>query len=308
VIVTGIVLPRTNPLLVFPKDLRISTKSISSHFDLTKSLSGFNWKTNKTSQVVKCYMNKITKGTKTTDKHDDFINRLNNCKLLGVMDKIYKKEYGMSAKKYLLRIPSRKEAERMVRTLEYAPASITDMFQRRLDCKCSKKKTRHHPVWTPNIPVPAIKKNPEFFIEEGSRTGGFHANFPKDAGAGRLLYITMKPSEFLNYAFAGELVEKRSEDEVGTTELIVKHKQKRILKCKPQDAPFLKLDLIKCQFVYHDGRHRAVAADELGVKEIPVFIEHDVPINEEQTRCLKDRKLWKKESARSPDLRHFGEV
>jgi len=250
-------------------------------------------------------MNKI-KSTKTTDK-DDFINRLNNCKLLGVMDKIYKKEYGLSAKKYLQNIPPRPEAEHMIQTLESAPTSITDMFQRRLDCKCKKKKARH-PVWTPSIPVPAIKKNPEYFIEEGSRTGGFHANFPKDAGGGRLLYTTMKPSEFLNYAFAGEILEKRSEDEVRTTELLVKHKRKRILKCKPQDAPFLKLDLTKCQFVYHDGRHRAVAADELGVKEIPVFIEHDVPINEEQTRCLKDRKLWKKESTSSPNLRHFGEV
>lgn len=118
----------------------------------------------------------------------------------------------------------------------------------------------------------------------------------------------MKPSEFLDYAFAGNIVEKRSEDNISTTELLVKHKRKRILKCKSQDAPFLKLDLIKCQFVYHDGRHRAVAADELGVQEIPVFIEHDVPVNEEQSRCLKDRALWKKESTPSPNLHHFGEV
>ena len=93
-----------------------------------------------------------------------------------------------------------------------------------------------------------------------------------------------------------------------TTELLVKHKRKRIIKCKPQDAPFLKLDLAKCQFVYHDGRHRAVAADELGVKEIPVFIEHDIPINEAQLQCLKNRDLWKKESISSPNLLHFGEV
>jgi hypothetical protein len=249
------------------------------------------------------------KNKKTTKEHNDvFLNRLNNCQLLDVMDKIYKKEYGLSAKKYLLTIPPRSKAERMIRTLESAPSSITDMFQRRLDYKRPKKKEKHHPVWTPTIPVPAIKKDPEYFIEEGSRTGGFHANFPKDAGAGRLLYTTMKPSDFLTYAFAGEIIEKRSEDEVDTTELMVKHKRKRILKCKPQDAPFLKLDLVKCQFVYHDGRHRAVAADELGVKEIPVFIEHDIPINEEQSQCLKDRKLWKKESVSSPNLRHFDEV
>jgi len=245
--------------------------------------------------------------SKTTTKHDDFINQINNCKLLDVIEKIYKKEYGLSAKKYLLSIPTRSQAEHMLKTLESAPDSITDMFQRRLDCKCSKKKGKH-PVWTPTIPVPAIKKSPEYFIEEGSRTGGFHANFPKDAGIGRLTYTTMKPAEFLNYAFAGNIIEKRSEDNIVTTELLVKHKRKRIAKCKPQDAPFLKLDLAKCQFVYHDGRHRATAADELGVQEIPVFIEHDTPINEEQARCLRDRTLWKKEFAPSPNLHHFGEV
>jgi hypothetical protein len=240
-----------------------------------------------------------------------FLNRVDNCMLLDAMDKIYKKEYGLSAKRYLVTVPLRSEAENMLRTLESAPPSITEMFQRRLDGKYTKKgkKEKHHPIWTPTIPVPAIKKrDPNYFIEEGSRTGGFHANFPKDGGAGRLLYTTMKPSEFLNYAFAGEVIEKRTEDYVRTTELIVKHKEKRIKKNKPQDAPFLKLDLTKCQFVYHDGRHRAVAADELGVKEIPVFIEHDVPANEEQRRCLQNRNLWKKETVSSPDLRHFEEV
>lgn len=251
---------------------------------------------------------KKKKGTELANKYDDpFLNRLNDCELLDVMEKIYKKEYGLSAKRYLRTVPLRSEAEHMLETLESAPSAITEMFQRRLDGMC-KKKGKHH-VWTPTIPVPAIKKNdPNYFIEEGSRTGGFHANFPKDAGTGRLLYTTMKPSEFLNYAFAGELIEKRTEDHVQTTRLIVKHKQKRIEKCKPQDAPFLKLDLTKCQFTYHDGRHRAVAADELGVKEIPVFIEYDVPVNEEQRHCLQDRNLWKKEAVRSLDLRHFGEV
>jgi hypothetical protein len=254
---------------------------------------------------------KRKKAVKLTKKcYDAFLNRLDNCKLLDVMEKIYKKEYGLSAKKYLATVPLRSEAKLMLSTLESAPLSITEMFQRRLDEIRKKKGKRSRPhVWTPTIPVPAIKgNNPDYFIEEGSKTGGFHANFPKDAGAARLLYVTMKPSEFLNYAFFGETIEKRSEDYVKTTEQIVKHKEKRIKKFKPQDAPFLKLDLVKCQFVYHDGRHRAVAADELGVKEIPVFIEHDVPADEEQRRCLQDRTLWKKEAVSSPDLRYFGEV
>ena len=85
--------------------------------------------------------------------------------------KFTKKEYDLSAKKYLLKIPTRLQAERMLKTLESAPVSITEMFQRRLDYNSAKK--GHHPVWTPTIPVPAIKKSPEYFIEEGSRTGGF---------------------------------------------------------------------------------------------------------------------------------------
>jgi hypothetical protein len=41
---------------------------------------------------------------KSIDERDDiFINRLDNCKLLDVMEELYKKEYGVSAKKYLRR-------------------------------------------------------------------------------------------------------------------------------------------------------------------------------------------------------------
>src|SRR5215467_11799797 len=180
-------------------------------------------------------------------RDDPFLDRLDNCKLLNVMEKIYKKEFGLSAKKYLLTVPLRSEANHMLQLLESAPPSITGMFQRRLDVINKKKvKKEKHPVWTPTIPVPAIRgKSPNYLIEEGSRTGGFHANFPKDGGTGRLLYLTMKPSEFLNYAFFGESLEKRSEDNVKTTELSIKHKQKRIKKSKPLDSPFLKLDLEK---------------------------------------------------------------
>ena len=147
----------------------------------------------KTTIMVKLHV-RYDKQQDNSERDDIFINRLDDCKLLDVMDKIYKKEYDLSAKKYLLKIPTRLQAERMLKTLESAPVSITEMFQRRLDYNSAKK--GHHPVWTPTIPVPAIKKSPEYFIEEGSRTGGFHANFPKDAGTGRLLYTTMKPSEF----------------------------------------------------------------------------------------------------------------
>ena len=48
------------------------------------------------------------KNEKISGKPDDiFLTRLNNCQLLDVMDKIYKKEYNLSAKKYLLTVPLR---------------------------------------------------------------------------------------------------------------------------------------------------------------------------------------------------------
>jgi len=115
---------------------------------------------------------------KSIDERDDiFINRLDNCKLLDVMEELYKKEYGVSAKKYLRRIPTRTQADHMLKTLESAPDSITEMFQRRLDCKCAKK--GHDPVWTPTIPVPAIKESRIFLSKREAEREGFMPIFQK---------------------------------------------------------------------------------------------------------------------------------
>lgn len=233
-----------------------------------------------------------------------FRKRLDDSRLLGIINKLYKKEYGYSAKKFLLGSVPRAQAERILDTLEQAPPSIAKMFKRRLDGKYRKDH------WTPMIPFPALSPegDKKRFVEEGSNSGGFNVDFPKLAAEGRLLYTTMKPSEFLGYAYGGELIEERSDDHVATTESSVKSKEKRLKKGEPLNTPYLKLDLTRCRFVLHDGRHRVVAADERGVKEIPVMIEHQVPKGREEASCLRNRNRWRKEDAPSPNLRVHSHV
>jgi len=244
----------------------------------------------------------LKKGGSSDDYHgadDAFSNQLDDSRLLHVIERIYKKEYGYSSRKYLLTRAPRAEAERILHTIESAPPSIAKMFKRRLDGNCKKDE------WIPMIPFPAIRKegDKKQFVEEVHRSGGFEVDFPQLAGEGKLLYTTMKPSEFLHYAYDGELIEERSDDDVPTTESNVKRKEKRLREGKPMKTPYLKLDLVRCRFVLHDGRHRVVAADERGVKEIPVMIEHQIPRGRDELTCLHDRSRWRKEDLPSPNLR-----
>ena len=246
------------------------------------------------------------KGTRPVSRQgadDDFRNRLDDSRLLRVIEKIYKKEFGYSARKYLLTSAARPQAERILSTLELAPPSITKMFKRRLHGRHKKDE------WTPAIPFPAVRKkgDKKHFVEE-VHSGGFKVDFPKLASEGRLLYTTMKPSEFLGYAYDGELVEERSDDDVAATESKVKRKEKRLREDEPLKTPYLKLDLARCMFILHDGRHRVVAADERGVKEVPVLVEHQVPTGKEETSCLRNRNRWRKEDAPSPNLRGSSRV
>ena len=229
---------------------------------------------------------------------DAFRKRLDHSRLLHVIDEVYKKEYGCSAKKYLLDIAPRPQAERIMGTLETAPHSITKMFKRRLEGKHKKDE------WSPMIPLPGLLKGrSKLFVEELANSKGFKVDFARLAGEGRLLYTTMKPSKFIAYAFGGDLIEERYDDDVPSTESNVESKEKRLGKGRPIKTPYLKLDVARCRFVLHDGRHRVVAAYENGVKEIPVLIEHQVPSGRGETSCLHDRNRWSREDVSSPNLR-----
>ena len=127
------------------------------------------------------------------------------------------------------------------------------------------------------------------FVEELNNSRGFKVDFSRLAGEGRLLYTTMKPSKFLGYAYGGDLIEERFEDDVPSTESNVKSKERRLSKGRPIKTPYLKLDLARCRFVLHDGGHRVVAAHERGVKEIPVLIKHQVPAGRGESSCLQHK-------------------
>jgi hypothetical protein len=233
------------------------------------------------------------------DADEAFRKRLDDSRLLRAIDKIYKKEYGCSAKKYLLTCVPRPQAERILSTLETAPHSITRMFKRRLEGKHKKNE------WTPMIPLPGLGEGggEKLFVEELNNSKGFKVDFSRLAGEDRLLYTTMKPSEFLAYASGGDLIEERFDDDVQSTESNVKSKEKRLSKGRPLKTPYLKLDLARRRFVLHDGRHRVVAADERGVKKVPVLIEHQVPSGRGELSCLQHRSRWKREDVSSPNLR-----
>jgi hypothetical protein len=228
-----------------------------------------------------------------------FRKRLYDSRLLRAMDSVYKKEYGCSAKKYLLTDVPRPQAEQILSTLEGAPRSVTKMFKRRLEGKHKKNQ------WTPMIPVPGLGKGSgkQPFVEELNNSKGFKVDFARLAGEGRLLYTTMKPAKFLAYAYGGDLIEERFDDDVQSTESNVKSKEKRLEKGRPIKTPYLKLDLARCRFILHDGRHRVVAAYERGVKEIPVLIEHQVPAGRGELSCLQHKSRWKREDVSSPNLR-----
>jgi hypothetical protein len=248
-------------------------------------------------------------------------DRIESCELLHAINRIYKKEYGLSAKRYLLEISTRQDSESILRVLESAPPVITKMFRRRLHGKCHKKH------WTPMIPIPAVGKknkkkkgNGEIFVEEwdedhkssageayqirqqsankdGNKPKNFQVNFPRLARNGRLLYTAVRPSEFLKYAFNGELIKERAEDGAVGTKHSVKSKEKKLRKGVPIKTPFLKLDLAHDRIVSHDGRHRAAAADEQGVKWMPVLVECTQRVVGRERECLWNREGWKREES-----------
>jgi len=276
-----------------PKSERIETELISD-LELATVLSRAG-----SDRISGMAERKKEKSKGRTVAEKAFRKRLEHSHLLRAIDEVYKKEYGCSAKRYLLDSAPRPQAERILSTLETAPHSITKMFRRRLEGKHRKDE------WTPMIPLPGLQKGSRGkpFVEELANSKGFKVDFARLAGEGRLLYTTMKPSRFIAYAFGGDLIEERYDDDVPSTELNVESKEKRLAKGRPIKTPYLKLDLASCRFILHDGRHRVVAAYESGVKEIPVFIEHQVPSGRGETSCLHNRNRWKREDASSPNLR-----
>jgi hypothetical protein len=77
--------------------------------------------------------------------------------------------------------------------------------------------------------------------------------------------VNMSPQQFLKLAL--KLPEKYFENCPRLDEL-----KEKIGKEQPMDIPMLMVDVKNKQVIGHEGRHRARAALDLGIKEMPVFI------------------------------------
>lgn len=80
------------------------------------------------------------------------------------------------------------------------------------------------------------------------------------------LLIWMKPSEFLDKA------SKITHTTSHYQQTIVKKLVDKMKEDKPIDPLFLDIDVVNCQVTDHEGRHRAMAAEEIGISRVPVII------------------------------------
>lgn len=80
------------------------------------------------------------------------------------------------------------------------------------------------------------------------------------------ILIWMKPSEFLDKASKILHTTSRYQNTI-VDKLVNKMKED-----KPIDPLFLDIDTVNCQVTDHEGRHRAMAAEKLGIARVPVII------------------------------------
>lgn len=78
----------------------------------------------------------------------------------------------------------------------------------------------------------------------------------------------MKPSEFLDKAL------KHSPEhwKHSSTRTAINELKDKMEKCIPIDPLFLDIDTVNCKVTNHEGRHRALAAEEAGISRVPVII------------------------------------
>ncbi len=78
--------------------------------------------------------------------------------------------------------------------------------------------------------------------------------------------IWMKPSEFLDKA------SKIQHTTSHYQQTIVKKLVDKMKEDKPIDPLFLDIDTVNCVVTDHEGRHRAIAAEKVGIEKVPVII------------------------------------
>jgi len=82
------------------------------------------------------------------------------------------------------------------------------------------------------------------------------------------MLVWMKPSEFLDKT--PKLKPEHDTSPKKTT--VVDRLVDKMKKDKPIDPLFLDIDIVNCKVTNHEGRHRAIAAEKVGIARVPVII------------------------------------
>lgn len=80
------------------------------------------------------------------------------------------------------------------------------------------------------------------------------------------LLVWMKPSEFLDKA--PKIQYETSSYKEKITDILANKMKKDI----SIDPLFLDIDIVNCNVLEHEGRHRAMAAEKVGITKVPVII------------------------------------
>lgn len=85
-------------------------------------------------------------------------------------------------------------------------------------------------------------------------------------------FTTMSPDEFLALAARRVVTTKESKKKLVYSKASIERVKKRMLARKVIDALYLDVDSSNCEIDGHEGRHRAIAAKQLGIHKLPVIL------------------------------------
>lgn len=79
------------------------------------------------------------------------------------------------------------------------------------------------------------------------------------------LLVWMKPSEFLEKA-------SKINETAAQIDRIANSLANKMKENNPIDPLLLDIDTVNCKVIDHEGRHRAIAAEKIGIAKVPVII------------------------------------
>lgn len=145
-----------------------------------------------------------------------------------------------------------------------------DKIEQFIDFRLSDENNIENPKWVMAVPLYG-SKNEADFITEDSLSGMFQTDGYKN----KLRITKVDPKKFL-YEWVPQ---KHPNDPTeGYNRQVIERIKQSLRDKKPVETPFIDLDVKTGQVDAHEGRHRANAAIELGIQEIPVWVVSRIPI------------------------------